>query len=364
MASSNRSQQTEKPTPRRIQKAQEKGQVARSAEIPGVMVLAGFLVFCRTFGPSWLDRLRSIVAGGLGSLVRPDLTPDSALVLARTTFGGTLMLLVAPLGMLAAAGIAGNVLQGPPPLTLEPLKPSFAKLNPVTNLQRIVSLKQLVEILKIILKLALYGTVAWTAAHDAVFLESSGAPGAEGTLSRLLSLGGTVILRVTILAAFLAALDFLFRRWDHTRSLMMTKQEVREERKELEGDPLIRARIRSKQLALARTRMMSEVPKATVVVTNPTHVAVALRYAAGEADVPKVVAKGRGKIAQRIREIAAEAGVPIISDPPLARSLYKSVPLGAEIHPTLFRAVAEVLALVLRPRARRVGATPNHEVAP
>jgi flagellar biosynthetic protein FlhB len=157
---------------------------------------------------------------------------------------------------------------------------------------------------------------------------------------------------VTILAACLGVLDYMFRRYDHTRSLRMTKREIRDERKDLEGDPLIRARIRSKQLALARSRMMSDVPKATVVVTNPTHFAVALRYVPGETEVPKVLAKGRERVAARIRELALEHRIPIVSDPPLARALYKSVPVGREIPQALFRAVAEVLALVLNRRKR------------
>ena len=357
-----RSQKTEKPTAHRLQKAREKGQVARSAEIPGVLVLAGFLIFCRVAGAAWLDRMEALVVGSLGRLVVPDLTPSSLLDIFRATASSAGSLLLPPLGVLAAAGIAGNVLQGPPPLTLEPLKPKFGRLDPVKNLGRVFSMRQWVEVAKVLVKTALYGAVAFTAARDAILSSPEGAPGAEGTLRVLLRLGGTVVFRVTILAAGLAVLDWLFRRYDHVHSLMMSKKEIRDEYKEMEGDPLIRSRMRSKQLALARSRMMSDVPKATVVVTNPTHFAVALRYEPGETEVPKLLAKGRAKLAERIREIAAAHGIPIVSDPPLARAIYKSVPLGAEIPVALYRSVAEVLALILHRKGRkRSGASASDE---
>lgn len=353
MATEDKSQRTERPTGRRLKKARERGQVARSAEIPGVLVLAGFLVFCRVFGGAWLGKIQAFLAGSLGHLATADMTPTGLGALFTSTASVTGALLAAPLGICAAASLAGNLLQGPPPLTLKPLQPDWSKLDPVKNIAKIFSLKQWVEVVKIVLKLTLYGSVAYTAARDAILATPSGATGAAGTLAMLLALSGTVIFRVTILSASLALLDYLFRRYDHTRSLRMTKREIRDERKEMEGDPLIRARIRSKQLALARSRMMSDVSKATVVITNPTHLAVALRYVPGETEVPKVLAKGRERIAARIRELAHEHRIPIVSDPPLARALYKAVPVGREIPQALFRAVAEILALVLNPKRKR-----------
>jgi len=352
MATEDRSQRTERPTGRRLKKAREKGQVARSPEIPGVLVLAGFLVFCRVFGSAWLGKIQAFLAASLGHLSTAELTPTTVGALFASTASATGTLLAAPLGMCAVAAVAGNLLQGPPPLTLQPLMPDWSKLDPVRNLGKVFSLRQWVEVVKIVLKLTLYASVAYTAARDAILSTPAAATGAAGTLAMLLALSGTVIFRVTILAACLGVLDYMFRRYDHTRSLRMTKREIRDERKDLEGDPLIRARIRSKQLALARSRMMSDVPKATVVVTNPTHFAVALRYVPGETEVPKVLAKGRERVAARIRELALEHRIPIVSDPPLARALYKSVPVGREIPQALFRAVAEVLALVLNRRKR------------
>jgi len=351
-----RSQRTEKPTARRLHRAREQGQVVRSAEIPGVLVLVAFLVFCKLFGAGWLKRLAGYCGTALAGLTAPDLTLAGASALMVATAWATLGLLAAPVGLALAAGLAGNLVQGPPPLTLSPLAPNWSRLNPVANLQRIVSPRPWAEMLKMLLKLLLYGGVTWSAAREALS-ESNLAPhGAAGALAALFALTWTVVLRVALLAALLAGLDWAFRRYEHLRSLMMTKKEVRDERRDIEGDPLVRARLRSKMLALARTRMMSAVPRATVVVTNPEHVAVALRYEPGENDVPVLLAKGRELLAARIRQIATAHGVPIVSDPPLARALYRAVPVGGTIPPALFRAVAEVLALVLSRGTARAGA--------
>jgi flagellar biosynthetic protein FlhB len=186
----------------------------------------------------------------------------------------------------------------------------------------------------------------------------AGSPGAEGTVAAIIAVARQMFLGVVALAALIAVVDLLFQRWNHKRGLKMTKKEVKDERKELEGDPHIKVKIRQKQLSYVRSRMMADVPDSTVVVTNPTHVAVALRFVPGEMQVPKVLAKGRAKLAERIKEIAREHRVPIVEDPPLARALYKAVPIGSEIPAALFRAVAEVLAMVLRPgRAARSGNT-------
>ncbi|HEU4400896.1 MAG TPA: EscU/YscU/HrcU family type III secretion system export apparatus switch protein [Candidatus Polarisedimenticolia bacterium] len=356
MAQDPPSQRTEKPTPKRLQKAREMGQIARSPEIPGALALIGFLVFCRLFGSDWLLRLQGMLTSAFASLRVLEMTPETAFALLRSTLGTTAVLLAPPLAVLAAAGVAGNLVQGPPLFSLKPLAPRWERLHALGNLKRVFALRSWVEVLKILLKIALYGAVALSAARQAV-LQSAGDTGASATLRGLFDLAGMMIARIAMLALALAALDYLYRRYDHQRSLRMTKQEVTEERKEHEVSPLVRQRIRSRMLTLARSRMMSEVPKATVVVTNPTHVAVALRYAADEGGVPRVVAKGRNLIAARIRALAAAHQVPIVEDPPLARSLYRLVPLGRSIPTALFRAVAEVLALVLTNDRRRAAAS-------
>lgn len=351
MAERDRSQRTERPTPRRLEKAREQGKVPRSAELSSLAVLAGFFVFCEAFGARWIGDLEGMLASSLVRLGAQELSPGDLGELFRRTAWTSGALLAVPLGTLAAAGLAGSLLQGAPPLTLKPLEPSWERLDPASNLRRVFSARAAVEALRVLLKATLYAAVGYAAARDAL-ASSAAAAGAEGTFRALLALGRTLLLRIGALAAGLAILDYLFRRYDHLRSLRMTRTEVRDERKELEGDPLVRSRMRARMMALARSRMMAEVPRATVVVVNPTRYAVALRYRHGETPVPRVVAKGRELLAVRIREIAEAHRVPVVSDPPIARSLYRSVPVGAEIPAALFHAVAEVLALVLARRGR------------
>jgi flagellar biosynthetic protein FlhB len=325
------------------------GQIARSPEIPGVLLLIAFLVFCRLAGSAWLARVESFLRSSMAGLTAADLTPAVVMALFRSTALTTGALLLPPLAFLAVAGVAGNLVQGPPTFTLKPLLPNPQRFDVARNLLRVVSLRQGVELLKIVVKVGLYAAVTLTAVRQAL-LRGIPRPGAAGSLQALLDLGGTMIARVAMLAVALAILDYLFRRYDHLRSLRMSKQEVRDERRDLEVHPLVRQRIRSRQMALSRSRMMADVPKATVVVTNPTHVAVALRYAPEEGGVPRVLAKGRHLLAERIKAMALLHGVPVVEDAPLARALYRMVPVGRVIPGALFRAVAEVLVLVMTSR--------------
>jgi len=347
-----KSQRTEQPTARRLEKARKKGQVARTKEIPSVLSLLGFLAFAHFMGRDWLNEVQDLMIASLSTPGPPDLNPATAVTVVNAAVSSTGSLLLFPLGVLMVAAIAGNLVQGPPALTFEPLKPSWDRLNPVKGIKKIVALKQWVEMLKGVLKMTLFGAVAYSAVIDTLSSSRASSPGIEGVLSQLFMLAGSVILRVSIVAGGLAVFDWLFRIYDHKRGLKMSKREIKDEHKETQGDPVVRSRIRQKQMALARSRMMADVANATVVITNPTHYAVALQYAPGEFDAPRVLAKGRAKLAARIREAAQKHGVQIVSDPPLARALYKAAPVGALIPPALFRAVAEVLALVMAGRNR------------
>ncbi len=343
-----KAQRTEKPTGKRLQKARDEGNIPRTKELSGALVLLSFLLFGRLFGAAWLDRMLGVIGGALSTLADHELTMAAVQALVTATASATAGLLVLPLGLMMVAGVGGNVLQSPPMLTFKPFQPDLKKLNPISGIKKVVKLRSWVEMLKTLFKMVLFTTIAVYAVRQALAEGLPGSHDAAGAFLAIATLCADVILRVAGAALVLAFFDWLFNRYDHTRQLMMTKQEVKDERKESEGDPLIKARLKSKQMALSRSRMMADVPKATVVITNPTHYAVAIRYVPGETDVPKVLAKGRGKIAQRIREIAGEHKVPIISDPPLARALFRAVEVGSYVPPALFRAVAEVLALVLR----------------
>lgn len=351
---SNKASRTERPTAKKLDDARKKGRVPRTQEVSAALVMGTFLGFFELYGGVWLDEMRRLTVQVLSpAAFSMDLQPQQLMLLTGTIGMAMLQLLFLPVALMGAASMAGNLLQGPPPWSTHPLKPDFTKLNPFTGIKKVVRLKAWVDLGKASLKMVLFTAVTWFALRQAIADGLEGARTAEGTLHAIAALTGTVLLRVVFLMLALALVDLLYTRWDHVRNLRMTKEEVKEERKQMEGDPLIRAKMRQRQMEMSRRRMMAEVPHASVVVTNPEHFAVALRYVHGEDAVPRVVAKGADRIAFRIREIAREHGVPVHRDPPLARALYKAVEVGDAIPQALFRAVAEVLALVLRGRRRR-----------
>lgn len=242
------------------------------------------------------------------------------------------------------------------------LVPKFNRLNPISGMGRMFSLNSLVELAKALLKAALIGGAGvWTIWHNKeAVLSLIAAPLAVGAghmgdlvITSFLSIAGTMVL--------IAGVDVPFKLWDHYRKLKMTKEEVRQENKETDGDPYIKARIRAKQREAARKRMMSEIPKADVIVTNPTHYSVALKYEDGKMRAPRVVAKGSHLLALKIREIGQQHNIPLLEAPPLARALYHHAELGDEIPQTLYNAVAEVLAYVYQLRRHREygGKVPN-----
>ncbi|MEZ5989362.1 MAG: flagellar type III secretion system protein FlhB [Planctomycetota bacterium] len=242
-------------------------------------------------------------------------------------------------------------------VSFKPLTPDLAKLNPLAGLQRIFSLKGLVRALVALAKFALLGLTLWFNVGDRLPLlfDLQNMP-VEVAVPVVADLALDILWWIAVPLLLIGIIDLLYQRWDHTRSLRMSKQEVKDESKNEEGDPEIRARIRRAQRELATRRMMDEVPKADVVVTNPTHYSVALRYERGAMAAPRVVAKGVDEVALRIREVAREHEVPIWEEPPLARSLYAACDLDDEIPAELYQAVATVLAQVLRLKERAANA--------
>jgi flagellar biosynthetic protein FlhB len=231
---------------------------------------------------------------------------------------------------------------------LKPLTPKIDKINPINGLQRLFSRRSLVEFIKSILKLLIIGWIAYSGVKNALplLVPAMDMQGTEA-LGLVGSLAISILNWIILVLLILAILDYLYQKWDYEDNLRMSKQEIRDEFKQAEGDPMIKARIRQIQREMARRRMFDAIPRADVVVTNPTHVAVALEYKDGM-QAPMVLAKGERVVAERIREMAVKHGIPIVQNPPLARALLKSCPVGAPISPDLFEAVAEVLAYVYR----------------
>ncbi|MCP4688204.1 MAG: flagellar biosynthesis protein FlhB, partial [Desulfobacterales bacterium] len=247
------------------------------------------------------------------------------------------------------AGVVGNVAQFGFLFTTDSLTPNLGKLNPVSGVKRLFSLKSLVELVKSVLKLLVVGLIAYLVLKG----ELDNIPGlmflgVRDILDFIGDVSFDIILYVSLVLIILAVLDFSYQRWQHEKDMRMTKQEVKDEGKEREGDPQIKARIRSAQMELSRRRMMEKVPEADVVITNPTHYAVALQFNPKEMVAPRVVAKGSNLVAQKIKKIARENHVPVLEDKPLAQALYKAVDIDDFIPAELYRAVAEVLAYVYR----------------
>jgi flagellar biosynthetic protein FlhB len=350
-------ERTERATPKRRQQAREKGQVAQSREVSSVVILMTALGLLYFSGSWMLLTMGTIVAGVYQSLgtLRLDTVADLS-VFSIEIFRNMVRVLAPLFLLLIIAGIAANVLQFGFGLFPKKLVPKLTQLNPASGIKRIFSLKSLVELVKSILKLVVVGWIAYgvISGHLKEFPAL-----VDLDVGQILVFTGQVAFKITLYVCLamllMAALDFIYQRWQFEKNLKMTKQEVKDEHKQVEGDPKVKGRIRSMQREVAMRRMMESVPEADVVITNPTHLAIALRFDADNMVAPRVVAKGADHIAARIREIAAENDVPLVENKPLAQALYRMVELGDYIPAELYRAVAEVLAYVYRLKGRFAG---------
>jgi len=264
------------------------------------------------------------------------------------TWASRLFLIMAPLFLaIVVAGFLANYIQFGFIFSWEAVAPKFDKIDPIKGFQKFISLRSLVELVKSLLKMAIVTVIVWFNLRDEL---DNLIPLMDESLWGILVYTGKVMFRIMITTCWvlivLAILDYLYQRWEHEKSLRMSRQEVKDEFKQTEGDPIVKARIRRIQREVARKRMMANVPKADVVITNPTHLAVAVRYDPDRMVAPTVVAKGAGHVAEKIREIAGAHKVPIIENKPVAQLLYKTVDVDQAIPEDLYRAVAEILAYV------------------
>jgi flagellar biosynthesis protein FlhB len=347
MADDSDLERTEPASQRRLEQAREEGHVPQSRE------LSAFLVLIAGAGGVW--GMGSWLANQVGNLMRQGLRLDHRAAFDESAMAGVLvelgsgaLLTLAPLFVvLILAAVAGPIVLGGRVFSAKAFAADLSRIDPIKGFGRIFSIQGFAELLKALAKAALIcGIALWVMWHEhqALFNLLS-----QPLHAGLASFFGVVMFSTVLIVAgmaLIAAADVPFQLWQYHSRLRMTKEEVRQEAKELEGDPQVKARIRSQQREMARRRMMAEVPKADVVVTNPTHFAVALKYEAARMSAPRVVAKGRGLLAQRIREIAGESGVPTLEAPPLARALYRHADLGEQVPAALYTAVAEVMAYV------------------
>lgn len=345
-------EKTEKPTPKKVKENRKEGKVPRTQELGswGALLVVALLL-------SWLvgngtDRIRELMLRSLALVEDPE--PAKVLALLREgTVTGLLIALALGFGVMVVS-VAGGAAQGGIFFATKSLKPKWSKLNPIQGAKRIFGAQAWWEGAKLLLKSSVVGLLVWRAVQELMPLLGGLVP-VHVALDMAAATATGLMRDVAVAGLVAAAADYAFQRRKMGKQTRMTKKEIRDEHKMTEGDPLVKSAIRSRQLAAARNRMMADVPQADVVLVNPVHVAVALRYESSRG-TPRVVAKGAGAVAARIRAVADENRVPMVEDVPLARALHASCEVGQEIPPELYHAVAQVLAFVLSRKAKGVAA--------
>jgi flagellar biosynthetic protein FlhB len=353
------SSKTEEPTGKRLDDARKRGQVAYSREVNNWLILLAATVTFAGFGPWIAERTRMMLTASLGEAHLVNLEISAMQSLAGEV-GMWIALAGGPVVLAAmAAAIAAGFVQVGWMMSPQALKPQFSKVSPLKGLSRLFSGASLIEFVKGLLKMALVGTIFWIVVvpHFAslpmlVLRDPSQA------LAEMSDLALTLLFVTVAVTAVIAGADVIYQRLKLRRDLRMTRTELRDEFKEQEGDPMVKAKLRQIRQERSRRRMMAAVPKADVVITNPTHYAVALKYDRDAMDAPVLVAKGTDRVALRIREIATENRVPIVENPPLARALHATVDIDRAIAPEHYKAVAEIISYVWRLRSGTQRARP------
>ena len=347
---------TEEPTEYKKRKAREEGKVAKTQELPSALILLFGFFTIFLFSKVIYKNLLGMMQLYLGSVQQVVSSGENMVFLLRPILPIVAKIVGPIMGVVFIAAIIGNVAQVGFQFSIKPIQPDISKINPnpIRFFQRVLFSKlTAVNLGKTIFKIATIGVVAFLLIRrETATITQTIDMGLTQGMYIILSTTFKLVIIVSGILLVLSIPDYIFQRRQHIESLKMTKQELKEERKLLEGDPLLRARMRERQRAYARKRMMHEVPTADVVITNPIHYAVALKYEALKMSAPSCVAKGQELIAQRIRNIAEEHDVPVVENRPLARELYRRVEIGDEVPDELFTAVAEVLAFVYKLRQK------------
>jgi flagellar biosynthetic protein FlhB len=348
-------EKTERATPKKRKEARQRGQVARSTDLQGAVVLLAGIIAVGSTGPAMVQRMADVMRAGIAQMSSPDVVSKKGVGVLLGNAGEAALLAVAPIALACVvAGVATSVgMVGLKP-SAKALRPDAKRISPVSGLKNLFGPNALVEAVKSIAKVGVVAAIVAIALLPKL-PEFGGMVGLSPVDFGSILAGdlGSLVKRAAFAYLLIGAADFAWQKRRTEKSLRMDKQEVRDEAKEQNLPAEVRSALRRRAMELSRKRMMAEVPTADVVVTNPTHYSVALRYDGTKVEAPEVVAKGKGHIALRIREIAREHGVPVIADPPLARGLHASVELGHQIPEQFFGAVAALLAFVYRTAARR-----------
>ena len=338
---------TEQPTGRRLSKARAEGQVARSGDLNSAITLTSAMILLLWVGPSTLSQLFGLAQHLFSHLSTKPITQGEFIGMLTHVLTMCVYLVMPFMLGVMVVGVLSNLMQVQPLLTTKPLMPQLTRLNPISGVKRFISRRSLMEFAKSILKTIIVGACGYIIINNHIpqllTLHSADVYSAWG---KIMSVIVEMSIWTCIILVVLGILDYFYQKWEHIRGLRMTKQEVKEENKEDMMDPMIKGKIRQMGQQFTKRKQLSAVPKADVVVTNPTHFAVAIQYDPDIAPAPRVIAKGEDEFALQIREVAKAHNVPIVENKPLARTLYAMVEVERMIPPELFLAVAEVLAYV------------------
>ncbi|EST52546.1 flagellar biosynthesis protein FlhB [Brevibacillus panacihumi W25] len=342
-------EKTEKATPKKRDDARKKGQVAKSSDLSPAIALTAFFVLLLMTGSSMLETFQGIMRESLVTYSGLQLTPDNLRFIVTHLIFEAVKIVAPVMAVSFLIALIVNYMQVGWLFTTKPLELKLEKLDPIKGAKKLFSLRSIVELFKSLLKISagifIAYLILWDAKEELVQLS-------------LLSLGavltfaaGKVVklgVYIGLLLFIFAILDYIYQRYEHEKNLRMSKQDIKDEHKQAEGDPLIKGKIRERQRSMAVRRMMQDLPKADVIITNPTHFAVAIRYDANDMSAPTVIAKGQDYLALKIREVAKKHRIITMENKPLARALYSQVEIGQQIPEELFKAVAEVLAYVYK----------------
>jgi flagellar biosynthetic protein FlhB len=348
-------EKTEPATPKKRQESRQKGQVAKSMDLPGALIMLGGFGLLAMYGAFMGDGVTRMFTAGLTEYVLWDVTSQNVIAIFSQLMKQSLIIILPMMGIGLFTALAASYVQTGFLFTTDTLQMKFEKIDPIKGAKQIFSVRTLAEFVKSMLKVSIIGIIAFVIfwGEKDTLLTLSSVP-----LQAMFQYIADITLRLGLFTGgalfVLAIFDYMYQRWEFEKSIRMSKQDIKDEYKKTEGDPLIKSKIREKQRRMAMQRMMQEVPKADVVITNPTHFAVAIRYDGAEMDAPRVIAKGADYLALRMRQAAKEHNVPMMENKPLARALYAQVEIGEAIPNDLFQAVAEVLAFVYKARGKSV----------
>lgn len=349
MAEESTEEKTEKPTPKKREETRNKGEVAKSRELSSVVVLFSGLFVMVIFGSFMLSKIHELMKGIFSNPTINDQTVSSVIEFIQQLIISFLVIIGPLLAAVFIGAVLSNVMQVGFMFSGELIKPKLSKLNPMKGLKRLVSMQSLMELAKSIVKLIIIGITAYlTIKQEMDNVSMLGELEIGAIFQYIFSIYYRILLRCSIAMVVLALIDYGFQKYEFEKRIKMSKQEIKDEYKKTDGDPLVKSRIKTIQMEMARKRMMQAVPEADVIITNPTHYAVALKYDSLNMNAPKLVAKGAGEIAGRIKSLAAKHNVPVLENKELARNIYKLVEIGSEIPTDLYQAVAEVLAYIYK----------------